>query len=129
TPGDAPLAQLQRMTAELDAVGEASAHPKDLVDNETSRKAVALMRSDAVPIATVADYANGANWMLSAVAYAALCERTDGAEIASTLTAGFRHVRPWPLHFALQYVLGLAERPPVGDRKSTRLNSSHVKIS
>ena len=114
TPGDAPLAQLQRMTAELDAVGEASAHPKDLVDNETFRKAVALMRSDAVPIATVADYANGANWMLSAVAYAALCERTDGAEIASTLTAGFRHVRPWPLHFALQYVLGLAERPPVG---------------
>src|SRR5690606_34224663 len=72
---DPPLVQLQKMTAELDRIGEASAHPKDLVDNETFRNAVALMRSDAVPITTVADYANGANWMLSAVAYAALCER------------------------------------------------------
>ncbi len=111
---DPPLVQLQKMTAELDRIGEASAHPKDLVDNETFRNAVALMRSDAVPITTVADYANGANWMLSAVAYAALCERPDRAEVAPGLTAAFRHIRPWPMHFALQYVLGLAERTAAG---------------
>lgn len=111
---ESPIVQLQKMTAALDAVGEGSAHPGDLLENDTFRKTVQLMRSEAMPIAAVADYANGANWMLSAAAYAALLEREDRDEVGALLSATFQHVRPWPMYFALQYCLALKTRPPVG---------------
>ena len=113
-PPKAPAAELLEMTEELNKVGEASSHPRDVMESETFRKAVALMAAPSCPLGTVTDYAFGANWMLSAAAHAALLERTDRLDAKELVIARFKQLRPWPMLFALQYIERLQERPSLG---------------
>jgi ATP-dependent Clp protease ATP-binding subunit ClpC len=113
-PSQSPSVQLQNLTGQLDAVGEASAHPRDLADNAVFRQAVAIFAAQDVPIKLVTDYIGGANWMLSTAACAALCARADRGAALLALLAGFPNLRPWPMYFGLQYLNSLDERPPVG---------------
>jgi hypothetical protein len=122
-PGDQPpagadqadaAARLQAMTAELMAVGEASAHPREVGSHPLFREATGLLASEQFPLSQVIDYAVGANWMLSAAALSALGQRPDRAQAAGTIARQFRHLRPWPIFYALQFFLTLEERPAVG---------------
>jgi ATP-dependent Clp protease ATP-binding subunit ClpC len=109
-----PAAKLQALTASLVSVGDASSHPRDLASNATFTDAVALLRPSDVPMRVVTDYAAGANWVLSAVACAALCERADRDAAAELLARHFRHLPPWPMYYALQYFTKLTDRPALG---------------
>ncbi|HEX2492554.1 MAG TPA: AAA family ATPase [Steroidobacter sp.] len=107
-------ARLFKMVSVLDGLGEASSHPRDLIDNPEFRQAVAVLQQRDAPLDLVMDYINGANWMLSTVACAALCERADREAAAAFMTSNFRGLRPWPVYFALRYLADLNERPPLG---------------
>src|SRR5689334_4484673 len=72
-----PMTKLMALTGALDAAGEASAHPRDLVEHDAFKKAVDLMKSSDFPASALVDYAIGANWMLSSAALDALRHRTD----------------------------------------------------
>jgi ATP-dependent Clp protease ATP-binding subunit ClpC len=113
-PAAAASARLQQLAEALGPVGEASAHPRDLVSNPLFREAVGLFESDAVTLTTCTDYATGANWPLSAAAFAALAKRADGAQAVPVVIARLQAARPWPLYYALQYLAGLESPPPPG---------------
>jgi ATP-dependent Clp protease ATP-binding subunit ClpC len=110
-----PSARLNRIADTLNAIGEASAHPRDLADNPTFQQAVAIFASTDVDIEMVQDYVIGANWMLATAACAALCTRDDREEPAATVVAAFRHLRPWTIYYALRYIETLDDRPPIGE--------------
>ena len=110
----APSLRLQQLNQTLTAVGDSSAHPRDLMDNETFREAVAILASDQVTLTLLIDYAGGASWPLSAAACAALCTRADRGEAVASVLAVFRHLRPWPMFYALRYFDSLDERPSIG---------------
>jgi hypothetical protein len=107
-------ARLQGMTAELMAVGDASAHPREVGSHPLFREAVALLASEQFPLTQVIDYAVGANWMLSAAALAALGQRPDRTQAAAAVARQFRHLRPWPIFYALKFFLTLEDRPAPG---------------
>ena len=110
-----PSIRLQKLTDILNAIGEASAHPRDLGDNATFQQAVAIFASTEVDIQMVQDYVIGANWMLATAACAALCTRPDREDAASTVAGSFRHLRPWTIYYALRYIETLDDRPPMGE--------------
>lgn len=109
-----PAFQLQQLTETLQLIGDATAHPRDLLENATFHQAVAILQSGQTPLKLVTDYIGGAHWPLAAAACVALAGRSDRAEAASTVLAGFRHLRPWPMYHALRYFEALDDRPPVG---------------
>ena len=109
-----PTVQLQQLTETLQAMGDATAHPRDLLENATFREAVAILRSDQTPLKLVTDYLGGAHWPLAAAACVALSDRPDRAEAGATVLSGFRHLRPWPVYHALHYFNSLDDRPPIG---------------
>ena len=115
-PADAtvPTQRIQQLSEPLTAIAESSAHPRDLLENDSFREAVAILESDTVSLKLVTDYVGGANWPIATAACAALITRPDRAEALSTVVAGFRHCRPWPMYFVLRYFETLDERPPVG---------------
>jgi hypothetical protein len=114
-PPEQPLAaRLQSLVGPLAAAGDASAHPRDLLDNPTFGEAVGILASDSTPIEVVTDNAVGANFMLSTAAFAALVKRSDRQSVSPQMERHFRHLGPWPVFFALRYFATLAERPPVG---------------
>jgi len=90
------------------------AHPRELEDNREFGEAVALLQNPAVPLETVKQYALGANWPLACVGLAALDRRGDRGELAEEVLAHFEKIYPWPIYFALQYLLHLEQRPAVG---------------
>ena len=110
-----PSARLQKLTDILNAIGEASAHPRDLADNATFRQAVEIFSSTDVDIQMVQDYVIGANWMLATAACAALCTRADREDASTTVASSFRHLRPWTIYYALRYIETLDDRPPIGE--------------
>ena len=109
----APTGRLQALSERLNAVGEASAHPRDVADNPTFREAVQILEQ-RVTLDVVTDYISGANWMLAAAACAALTKRADRQAAADAILAGFRHLRPWPMYYALRCFDSLDSPPPAG---------------
>jgi ATP-dependent Clp protease ATP-binding subunit ClpC len=108
------LLRLQQLIPTLIAVGDSSAHPRDVLNNESFREAITLLESKEIPLTTIADDISGANWMLAAAACAALCSRPDREQLARTVTAGLQHLRTWPLYYALEYFTSIESRPPTG---------------
>src|SRR5690606_15984919 len=106
--------RLQELAAELDAVGSASAHPSDLLQNAAFVEARALLAGDEITLRTVIDYASGAHWMLSAAAFAALAERADREAPGAALAARLGDIGPWPMYYALKYFASLETRPALG---------------
>ncbi|HTM30393.1 MAG TPA: AAA family ATPase [Vicinamibacterales bacterium] len=105
---------LQALAPQLSALGEASAHPRDVANAPAFREAVAVLASSNQPITLATELVVGANWMLSAAALAALAERSDRQGAASFVARQFRHLRPWPIFYAARYFLTLEERPATG---------------
>ena len=117
--GDAAAASLSGRLHSLEAVyaplASNLAHPRELEDQPQFREAVTLLADLEVPLDTVMQYALGANWPLACAALAALTRRADRAERSGEVVAHFEKLYPWPIHFALEYLLAVEPRPPVGD--------------
>ena len=109
-----PAARLLALSAQLQSVGDASSHPRDLATNPTFREGVEILTAADVPLGVVLDFATGANWMLATVACAALAERDDREAAAAAMARHFRHLPPWAMFQALQYFSTIENRPPCG---------------
>src|SRR5215467_13663408 len=116
-PGDAAAASLSARLHSLEAVyaplASNLAHPRELEDQPQFREAVTLLEDLEVPLDTVMQYALGANWPLACAALAALTRRADRSERSGEVVAHFEKLYPWPIHFALEYLLAVEPRPPV----------------
>jgi hypothetical protein len=70
--------RLQPLRATIDSVGRSSSHPRDLLERAEFEQAVSLLSDPSVPLASVIDYACGANWAIVCTAYRALTQRAEG---------------------------------------------------
>jgi ATP-dependent Clp protease ATP-binding subunit ClpC len=89
---------------------DSAAHPNELCEHESFRKAVKLLADPDVPLTTLSDYAFGQAWVLSCAALAALRERSDGASIATKVAGRFDQLSVWQMEFALHYLVNCKER-------------------
>jgi ATP-dependent Clp protease ATP-binding subunit ClpC len=106
--------QLHRLEGIFSPGASNLAHPRELEDESAFAQAVALLQDASVPLETVMQYANGANWALACVALAALGKRADRHGKVDEVLAQFDKLYPWPMYFALTYLTRVAARPPVG---------------
>jgi ATP-dependent Clp protease ATP-binding subunit ClpC len=106
--------RLQPLRAAIDAFGRTASHPRDLRDRAEFIQAVDLLSEPSVSLATLIDYACGANWATSCVAFAALSRRPDGASVANALLERLKEAGGWEVYYALDYVAKLPARPPLG---------------
>jgi ATP-dependent Clp protease ATP-binding subunit ClpC len=116
-PAEAPeplSAKLHRLSQPLETFGDNTAHPRELADRSEFTDAVALFSADDVEVDIVAQYALGANWTLSCAAFAALGKRADGDAVVQEIVSNFARLRPWAMHYALEYLLSLKQRQPAG---------------
>ena len=114
-PEAEPLsAKLHRLSVPLEAYGDTTAHPRELADRAEFKEAVALFAGTDVAPEVVRDYALGANWTMSCAALQALGQRTDGQQISQDVVAFFGRLRPWAMHYALEYLSSLKKRPLPG---------------
>lgn len=113
--GREPLsAKLHRLSVPLEAFGDTTAHPREISDRSEFSDAVTLMSDMNVPLETVTQYALGANWTMSCAALQALAHRADGHHASQDVVAFFGRLRPWAMHYALEYLSSLKKRPLPG---------------
>ncbi len=118
-PAEAPKpgslnSQLATLRQAIDGLGESCAHPRELVDHDDFRKAVALLTDPAVSLDAVVEYALETNWAMSSVGLAALAQRKEHDAALAALLPRFARITPWPLHFALALIEEAPHRPPLG---------------
>jgi ATP-dependent Clp protease ATP-binding subunit ClpC len=105
--------RLQPLRAAIDTFGRSASHPRDLRDRAEFIQAIRLLSEPSVSVATLIDYACGANWAMSCAALAALSQRPDGASASKALLERFKETGGWEVYFALDYVAKLPVRPPL----------------
>jgi ATP-dependent Clp protease ATP-binding subunit ClpC len=117
SPGDGTSlsSRLHNLEAVFSPLASNLAHPRELEDQPQFAEAVRLLEDRAVPLDTVMQYALGANWPLACAALAALRRREDRSQRTDQVVAHFEKLYPWPIHFALAYLLSVEPRPAVGD--------------
>jgi ATP-dependent Clp protease ATP-binding subunit ClpC len=108
-------AHLHSLEAVFAPLASNYAHPRELEGQQQFAEAVRQLEDLGVPLDTVMQYALGANWPLACVGLAALKRRPDRSERSDQVVAHFEKLYPWPIYFALDYLLAVAPRPPVGD--------------
>jgi ATP-dependent Clp protease ATP-binding subunit ClpC len=106
--------RLQPLRAAIDTFGRSASHPRDLRGRVEFIQAVELLSEPSVSVATLIDYACGANWAISCAALAALSQRPDGPSAAKALVERLKETAGWEVYYALDYVAKLPVRPPVG---------------
>ncbi len=106
--------KLRKLESGFLPIAEDAAHPREFLDQPAFQEAAALLRSDAVPLKTVLQYAIGMNWGLSCAGLAALAGRPDRADAQEQVLAAFDRLVPWAMHYALNYFLSLPARPAPG---------------
>ena len=113
-PADTLGSKLYRLSVPLETFGDSTAHPNQLAENAEFQQASALLMSADVPVDTVTQYALGANWTLACAAFDALRQRPDRDDPDVLVMNQIARLRPWPLHYALEYLLSLDARLPAG---------------
>ena len=114
-PPDESLAiTLHRVSERLDPLAEKSAHPRDMTEWPVFQEAVDAFSRPEVSIEVLRQYIFGANWALSCAALLALKKHPDRGSQLTNLLAQLAKLRPWVVYFALQYIVDLEPRPPVG---------------
>ena len=107
-------ARLHSLEAVFAPLASNYAHPRELEDQPQFKQAVDLLADMAVPRDTVMQYALGANWPLACAGLAALIQRIDPDDGADKVVAHFEKLYPWPIYFALKYLIVVVPRPAVG---------------
>ena len=113
-PKATPTMRINALIRELDDAGDDSAHPRDLLHRAVFHKAATILEQADVPLSLVLDYVNGSKWMLETVAWAALTQRKDAAEVCDELLTKLPKITWWALPFALKYFFDLPKPPALG---------------
>lgn len=103
-------ARLHELESVFVPFGSNAAHPSELLSHAQFQEAVALLAAPAVPLDTVMQYVEGANWGLSCAALAALKQRSDRRDMIERVSRHCTNLAAWPLYFALDF---LAAEPHV----------------
>ena len=106
--------RLHELDAQFAPFANNSAHPRELLENAAFKEAVALLADSATPLETVMQYAQGLSWTLACAAFAALAQRDDRSQVVDRVMAQFDRLAPWPMYFALDYLMHVEPKPPVG---------------
>ena len=112
---DSLSARLHALESVFSPLASNYAHPRELEEQPQFAEAVALLQDPAVPLDSVMQYVLGANWPLACAALSALKGRADRSQRADEVVAHFEKLYPWPIYFALQFLLTVEPRPPTGD--------------
>jgi ATP-dependent Clp protease ATP-binding subunit ClpC len=91
-----------------------AAHPSALNANPQFEEAVRLLAQTSVPLKTVLQYAEGANWGLACAALAALKQRSDRDQATGPILQQCEKLTAWSMHFALDFLTTTDPRVPVG---------------
>ena len=110
-PLDVRLHEFGRILSEP---ANATSDPREMIDLPGFQPAVDALSDDLVPIETLRHYVSGENWPLACAAFVALGRHPDRAQLATHVLAHLDELRPWTLFFALGYLAGLDNPPPVG---------------
>jgi len=113
-PTDSLAVRLHRLEGAFAPFGSSAAHPRELAEHSEFKQAAGLLADPGVPLETVMQYAQGANWALSCAALAALPQRHDDEQAVGQVLAHFDKLAPWAMYFALAYFVDAAPRPPAG---------------
>jgi len=113
-PADSLGSTLFRLSIPLESFSDTAAHPQQLAERAEVQRACAMLLRADVPVETVTQYALGANWTLACAALEALRQRPDREGAAIQVMNQISLLRPWPLHYALEYLLSLDARLPSG---------------
>ena len=113
-PGGTVSSRLHELDGQFSSFANNSAHPRELVENAPFKEAVALLADRATPLETVMQYAQGLSWTLACAAFAALAQRDDRSQVLDRVMAQFDRLAPWPMYFALEYLMQVEPKPPVG---------------
>jgi ATP-dependent Clp protease ATP-binding subunit ClpC len=106
--------RLLALTQRLDAFAEQTTHPRELLNSEDFKAAVALLADPACELETVRLYAVGRLWIPACAAFEALRTRPDRQQMLVPAMAQLRTYSPGLLHFVLRYFAALETRPAPG---------------
>jgi ATP-dependent Clp protease ATP-binding subunit ClpC len=106
--------KLHALDGQFSSFASDSAHPRELIENAPFKEAVALLADRSTPLETVMQYAQGLSWTLACAAFAALAQRDDRSQVVDRVMAQFDRIPPWPMYFALDYLMQVEPKPPVG---------------
>jgi ATP-dependent Clp protease ATP-binding subunit ClpC len=114
-PPKVPLAiRLQQISQYLSGPAHSTSHPREMVELPGFGEAVEALGEDDVALEILRHYATGDDWPLGCAAFVALGRHPDRAQIAPEIVGHLEDLRPWALFYALGYVAGLDNPPPVG---------------
>jgi ATP-dependent Clp protease ATP-binding subunit ClpC len=106
--------RLQGLAQRLDAFAEQTTHPRELLNSDDFKAAVALLADPACELETVRHYAVGRLWIPASAAFEALRGRPDRQQMLVPAMAQLRTYSPGLLHFVLRYFAALRTRPAPG---------------
>ena len=106
--------RLQALAQRLDAFAEQTTHPRELLNSDDFKAAVALFADPACALETVRLYALGRLWIPACAAFEALRGRPDRQAMLAPAMAQLRTYSPGLLHFTLRYFAALETRPAPG---------------
>jgi ATP-dependent Clp protease ATP-binding subunit ClpC len=106
--------RLHDLESTFSPFGSNAAHPSALAGHAQFQEAVKRLASPDVPLDTVLQYVEGANWGLASAALAALKERADRSEAIERVQAHCAHLSAWSMYFALDFLAETESRVPVG---------------
>ena len=110
-----PLAvALLRIGPKLENIADRSTHPRELTDWPEFKAVVEAFRGPDVTLESLRQYALGANWPLACAAFVALDAHPERDSLFSAVLTDLGKLRPWTVHFALDYFAGLDEPPATG---------------
>ncbi len=114
TDRDALPARLHELESGFVSFGSNAAHPSALLSHAQFQETVGLLASPDIPLDTVLQYAEGANWGLSCAAFAALKQRADRSEAVERVVRHCENLGAWAMYFALDFLAEVEPRVPVG---------------
>lgn len=107
-------ARLQPLRDSLETFIDASSHPREILERPDLKELVELLSNPLVAPDYVLDYALGANNALGCAAMIALGNRKDHETAVPAILARLPQLGFWVLHYALQYLASVPNRPAVG---------------
>jgi ATP-dependent Clp protease ATP-binding subunit ClpC len=113
-PAGTVSSRLHELDGQFSSFASDSAHPRELIENAPFKQAAALLADRSTPLETVMQYAQGMSWTLACAAFAALAQRDDRSQVVERIMAQFDRIAPWPMYFALDYLVQVEPKPPVG---------------
>jgi len=113
-PAESLADRLNRLATSLEAFAENSSNPQQLADQPEFRELAEAFTDANMSAEALAQYAIGANWILSCGALVVLSAHPARDRVSGQILRQFANYSVWPMHFALFYLTSLERRPPAG---------------